>query len=175
MPLPLSWPRSELHGDGGAEPGVGRLRGLRHLHHQRPQHVLPQAAHGPPRQRHGLGGAGRGAQVRLVPGEGGRAAWRWGGPGPGGEGSPRCGRSPAGPGREAGLEGGVRGILVRLWPRVQRSCFWWPPPGTHRGPGGWHSAFPAVAWLLVSACRGPCVSSYKVTAMLDEGPFEGVL
>lgn len=42
--LVLSVP-ADLHGGGGAEPGVGRLRGLRHLHHQHPQHVLQQATH----------------------------------------------------------------------------------------------------------------------------------
>lgn len=73
-------PPSELYGDGGAEPGVGRLGGLSHLHHQHPQHVLQQAAHRPPLQRHGPGCAGQdaGTQVWARPwGEGphGWGAW----------------------------------------------------------------------------------------------------
>lgn len=47
----------ELYGDGGAQPGVGGLRGLHHLHHQCPQHVLQQTTHGTPFSGHWLGRA----------------------------------------------------------------------------------------------------------------------
>lgn len=91
------WPPSELHGDGGAEPGVGGRGGLGHLHPQRPQHVLQQAADRPPLQRHGLGCPARDAQV--PPGSAGRRAPGRGGGSPEWEGFSRRGRLPAGPGR----------------------------------------------------------------------------
>lgn len=88
-----SWLPLELHGDGRAQPGVGGLGGLRHLHHQRPQHVVQQAAHGSPSCRHWPGGAEwKEAQVpgpdgvgqgeawpppRGVEGKGSWASWAW--------------------------------------------------------------------------------------------------
>lgn len=50
-------PPLELYGDGRAQPGVGGLRGLCHLHHQCPQHVLQQTAHGSPFSGHRPGRA----------------------------------------------------------------------------------------------------------------------
>lgn len=87
-PTLLSWPPLELYGDGRAQSGVGGLRGLHHLHHQCPQHVLQQTAHRSPCSSHWIGGAQwEEAQVPGPAGVGmGRAwlpgVWKVRGPGP---------------------------------------------------------------------------------------------